>query len=230
MFDFFRPVPKKRVVKIKSTRGVIYNNPSSGYKLVFHIANGFILLALVWSLYLYLPLVRVIVAYSVAKPIEITAPEPMVTGNEELSTEYSITIPKIMAYASVTKNVSPYDKSKYLSILKDGVVAQAKGSSDAGSGTGTTTFIFAHSTEQGWQAVRQNPVFYLLGQLENKDIVYINNKGTILTYQVYDQKIVKASDTHYLTYTEPDNEILILQTCWPIGTDWKRLLVFGKRV
>ena len=43
-------------------------------------------------------------------------------------------------------------------------------------------------------------------------------------------KIVTAKEFEYLTYSDSNKEVLILQTCWPIGTNWKRLLVFAQRL
>ena len=92
------------------------------------------------------------------------------------------------------------------------------------------TYIFAHSTQQGWSAVRKNAVFYLLGELKTGDEILVNYHGTSYTYQVYKQVVAPATAIEYLRFTDPNEETLILQTCWPIGTDWKRLLVFAKRV
>jgi LPXTG-site transpeptidase (sortase) family protein len=78
--------------------------------------------------------------------------------------------------------------------------------------------------------VRQNSVFYLLGELKTDDFVFIGFNGEIYKYKVYDQKIVGANDIEYLDYKEEGREVLILQTCWPIGTDWKRLLIFAGRI
>jgi LPXTG-site transpeptidase (sortase) family protein len=78
--------------------------------------------------------------------------------------------------------------------------------------------------------LRINSVFYLLGELNNNDIIFIDKNGINYTYKVYKQLVVDANQIQYLKYTETDKEVLILQTCWPIGTNWKRLLVFAQRV
>ncbi|MFZ2153380.1 MAG: sortase [Microgenomates group bacterium] len=236
MWDFFRPVPKRRMVKIRKGRGIIFNNPNQISKFIFHLGNIILLLSVIYTVYLYFPLAGAVLGYwkSANSPVAVTAdprlvPTPNV-ATEIGSTEYSITIPRIGAFANIVKNVSPFDQKEYSRILKDSVVAQAKGSSDVGAGLGKSTFIFAHSTEQGISMVRQNSLFYLLGELKNNDVIFVDKEGEIYTYQVYMQKIVNASEIEYLKYSDPEREVLILQTCWPIGTDWKRLLVFGQRV
>lgn len=143
--------------------------------------------------------------------------------------EFSIRIPRILAFAKVKTNVSPFDKKEYLPILEQGVIAHAKNSALPGQ-KDKAMYLFAHSTSQGLQMVRKNSVFYLLGELKTDDPIFINYDGQVYGYKVYAQKIVKASDVEYLDYREEGKEILILQTCWPLGTDWKRLLIFAERI
>ena len=76
----------------------------------------------------------------------------------------------------------------------------------------------------------KNSVFYLLGELDKDDKILINYQGKIIEYTVYMKKIVTAKEFEYLTYSDSTKEVLILQTCWPIGTNWKRLLVFAQRL
>lgn len=240
MLDFFRPVPKKRTIKLNKRNGVLFNNPGVVGKTLFHLGNGLLLSALLYGTYLYYPLADAVFAYwkidqkNIMAPAvtsgPTSAPIPTPTATEIGTTEYSITIPKIGAFATIVDGISPFDQKSYSQILKDKVVAQAKGTSRPGMGNGTSTFIFAHSTEQGLSMVRQNAIFYLLGELSDGDTVFINDQGKIHSYKIYMKKIVNASEIEYLKYRDPSKEVLIMQTCWPLGTDWKRLLVFGERV
>jgi LPXTG-site transpeptidase (sortase) family protein len=240
VLDFFRPVPKKRTVKLTKKSGVLFNNPSLLGKSLFHLGNGLLVTALVYAIYLYFPLAGAVLAYwqlSQTTTVAVTypggptiAPIPTPTVIEIGSTEYSITIPKIGAFATIIEGISPFDQKAYSQVLRDRVVAQAKNTSRPGMGNGNSTFIFAHSTEQGLSMVRQNAIFYLLGELKNSDVLFINDHGKIFTYKVYMKKIVNASEIEYLKYSDPNKEVLIMQTCWPLGTDWKRLLVFAEKV
>jgi LPXTG-site transpeptidase (sortase) family protein len=237
VLDFFRPIPKKRTIKLHSKQGVLYNNPGTMGKAVFHLGNVLFFVAIFYGIYLYFPLAKAVWGYNqlrtqnvIVDNVSPLPPLPTPTVIDIGTTEYSITIPRIGAYASIVSDVSPFDQAAYSKVLKDSVVAQAKGSSNPGGGTGKSTFIFAHSTQQGLNLVRQNAVFYLLGELKNGDVVFINDSGKIHTYKVYMSKIVKASEIEYLKYSDPLKEVVIMQTCWPIGTDWKRLLVFAEKV
>ena len=152
------------------------------------------------------------------------------TINSNNTGEYIIQIPKILAYSRVIENVSPFDQAEYDRILKNNVVAEAKDSNSPGGGNGKLTYIFAHSSNNNLGMLRTNAVFYLLGELQKEDIVYLNYQNKEFKYKVFDKKIVGAKDLDYLNYSDPNKEVLILQTCWPIGTDWNRLLILAERV
>jgi LPXTG-site transpeptidase (sortase) family protein len=236
MLDFFRLVPKKRTVKIKSKNGVIFSNPGGLKKKIFHLGTVIFLTATIYLIYLYWPLAKSITAYKMIKEIR---PEDQKTKEEEIEqmeivveekiNEFVIKIPKIGAEAEVKTNVSPFDKKEYLAIIENDLVAHAKETALPGE-KDEAMYLFAHSTRQGIQMVRKNSVFYLLGELRNDDPIFIKYNGKVYAYKVYDQKVVGAQEVEYLNYKEKDREVLILQTCWPLGTDWKRLLIFAERI
>lgn len=232
MLNFFRLVPKKRTVKIKSKNGVIFSNPQGKRQYLFYTGTLIIAIAFVYLIYLYWPLADSWVAYKTGK-ITMTTPEETTTeqtGEIGDLNEFWIKIPKIGAAADIEKYISPFDKEEYLAVIDQDLVAHAKGSGLPGEAD-SAIYLFAHSTRQGLQTVRKNSVFYLLGELENGDIIFIKYEGRVYKYRVYDSKIVGADEIEYLEYKdESKTEVLILQTCWPIGTDWKRLLIFGERI
>lgn len=226
MLNFFRAVPKSRNVRIKKTRGLIFSNPSGGKKVVFYIANMLFLGAVAYCTYLYTPLISAILKYKTAKADN----KINVIVESEISDKYVIQIPKILAYSEVVENVSPFDKAEYDRVLKNNVVAQAKDTDKPGSGKGNSTYIFAHSTNNNLGMLRSNAVFYLLGELQNEDIIYVTYQQKELKYRVFDKKVAPPTDLSYLEYHDPDREVLILQTCWPIGTDWNRLLILAEYI
>ena len=229
MFDFFRLVPKKRTVKIKSKNGIIFNNPTGKSKYIFYIGTFILILAVGYFGYLYWPLAKSLAIYKFGtKPI-LTEKEVISEVKIKKEEDFFIRIPAISAAADIEKNVSPFDKKEYLKVLEKNLVAQAKDSGLPGQRE-KSIYLFAHSTQQGFQMVIKNSVFYLLGELKTDDFVFIGFNGEIYKYKVYDQKIVGANDIEYLDYKEEGREVLILQTCWPIGTDWKRLLIFAGRI
>jgi LPXTG-site transpeptidase (sortase) family protein len=236
LFDFFRVTPKKRDVRLKKPRGVLFSNPGIYKRTVFYTGTWLFILALVYAVYLYWPIAHAYGKYWLSlreSPQEqritpLPTPLPATPGTQ--GREYTITIPKILAFSKIIDNVSPFDSKQYLKVLEDNVVAQAKDTSYPGMGPGHLTYIFAHSTNQGLNMLRKNAVFYLLGELKDGDAIFVQRNGLNYTYRVYKQLIVNANKIEYLQYTDPEKEVLILQTCWPIGTDWKRLLILAELV
>lgn len=150
--------------------------------------------------------------------------------------DFSIRIDKINAYAKVVANVNPWDEKEYQTRLKNGV-AHANGT--ALPDENGTTFLFAHSSDLPWRLTRYNTAFFRLGEVEKGDDIVVNYKGKEYKYQITDKKEVWPREVQYLTrstknWRESASPIsenrLILQTCTPIGTDFKRLLVFAEQI
>ncbi|MBI5122602.1 sortase [Candidatus Roizmanbacteria bacterium] len=151
------------------------------------------------------------------KPIEILTPE---------DPNFSIVIPKIGANARVLSNIDATDEKTYLNALNKGV-AHTLGT--AFPREGGHIFLFAHSTDYFWNVGTYNAIFYLLYKLEKNDEVDIFYQGQRYVYRVIGREIVDPSQVQYLT-RKTNREFLTLQTCWPPGTTFKRLLVFAVRV
>lgn len=137
--------------------------------------------------------------------------------------QFELIIPKVGIKTQVFTNVNPSNEQEYKKILADNA-AHATGSNLPGEGG--MVYIFGHSTNSVFDLRYYNPVFYLLNKLDLGDEVGIIHKGKVYIYQVAERKVVKPND---LSDIKPDSnqEKLILQTCWPPGTDWKRLLVIA---
>ena len=89
-------------------------------------------------------------------------------------------------------------------------------------------YLFAHSTDNFWDVGRYNAVFYLLKDLTKGDEVVIFYKNQRYNYIVQKTEIVNPSNVSYLVDSQKqDKQQLILQTCWPSGTTFQRLLVFA---
>jgi LPXTG-site transpeptidase (sortase) family protein len=211
------------------------------YNLIRGVASGVIGFTIISLLFIYGPIVKEEVSYDLgftkipsiqnneadllklaeAKRIEAVRSEAASYG---LNSYFSIMIPKIGAKAQIIANVDAGNKSEYEEALKEGV-AHAKGTFFPG--LGKTIFLFAHSTNSPFNVSRYNAIFYLLDKesVGDKIIIYFADKRYV--YEVTETKIVGPNDTSYLSF-ESDSETLILQTCYPPGTSWNRLLVFAK--
>lgn len=139
---------------------------------------------------------------------------------------FGIVIPKIGANSKIIANVSPFDAKEYQLQLTRGV-AHAKGTSFPG-GMGNV-FLFSHSSVDFYIANRYNSIFYLLDKLEKNDDIYLFYKQDKYKYKVTEKKIVQPQDIYYLK-GDYSKKTVTLMTCWPAGTNFKRLVVIGEIV
>lgn len=139
--------------------------------------------------------------------------------------DFSVVIPKIGANSNIIENVDPSNEDEYLRALAQGV-AHAKGTSFPG--LGGTTYLFAHSADNFWNVGQYNAIFYLLNKLEAGDEINIYFQGTRYKYLVEKTEVVDPGQIEFITSERGQGEELILQTCYPPGTTWKRTLVFAK--
>jgi sortase A len=137
---------------------------------------------------------------------------------------FSIIVEKIGADAPVVANVDASSKTVYESALKKGV-AHALGT--AFPGQPGVSYLFAHSTDTIFNVPRFNAVFYLLKDLELGDKIVIFFGGKRYDYLVSEKKITEPTDVSYFTI-QTQEQLLVLQTCYPPGTTWKRLIVVAK--
>jgi LPXTG-site transpeptidase (sortase) family protein len=138
---------------------------------------------------------------------------------------FNILIPKIGANARIFPNVDPSNPDIFLPILQKGV-AHAKGT--VFPGQKGNIYLFAHSTDNFWDVGRYNALFYLLKDLKIGDDVIVFSQNVRHNYKVTNSDVVSPSEVSYLTKPQTEKELLILQTCWPPGTTWQRLLVFAE--
>ena len=140
--------------------------------------------------------------------------------------QFSIVVPKIGANAKIISNVNAADEKIYLDVLNKGV-AHTLGT--AFPGEGGHIFLFAHSTDYFWNVGSYNAIFYLLNKLILDDEINIYYNGQRYVYRVIGKQVVDPSKVEFIT-RKTNKEFLTLQTCWPPGTTFKRLLVFATRV
>jgi len=137
------------------------------------------------------------------------------------NTGYYITIPKIHAQSPVILDVDPWNEAIYRPALQQGVA------SALGFATPTTPgpiFLFAHSSDNPWNITRYNTIFFRLPELTTGDKITLTQNGQVFNYEVRSKIEVWPNQTEFLT--NPPGK-LILQTCVPIGTSLKRLLIFA---
>ena len=183
------------------------------------IGTGLVLILASCLLFIYIfaPVASVEVNYSLHKPTKTVNQITPVDKN------FGIVIPKIGANARIIENVDPFNSYAYEAALARGV-AQAKGTTFPNQSG--NMFLFSHSSANLFEATRFNSIFYLLSKLKKGDDVYVYYKGTRYKYTVSDMKIVDPTDVSYLNPKSKTKQ-LTLMTCWPAGTNYKRLIVIA---
>jgi sortase A len=195
------------------------------------IANIFILIVGLLLIVIFWPVIKVEIKYGfdqmshVRYSVDITEEGSFDKPLAVPDTDLSIVIPKIAAVAPIIENVDPLNKSEYLSALKSGV-AHVKGTPLPGENG--NVFIFTHSEDIFYNVTGYNTVFYLLDKLTKGDEIFIYYRGTKIKYLVDEVKVVNPKDIQYSTDNAEENT-LTLQTLYPPGINFKRLLITAKQ-
>lgn len=141
---------------------------------------------------------------------------------EPASRDFGIVIEKINLNAPIVKNVSVTNEAEYKEALQNGV-AHAKGS--ALPGEPGVFYLFAHSSVDFWALGKYATVFNLLPKMEVGDSITIFYQGKEYRYKVTKKEIVRGFATKFLNPAFNRPPLLVLQTCYPIGTTLNRLLI-----
>jgi len=139
---------------------------------------------------------------------------------------FRLVVPRLSINVPVSKNVDIGNASEISYYLKSGV-AHAKDT--ALPDEKGTVFIFGHSSDFPWNNNKFGTIFSTLDTLSAGDDVALWYRGKNYKYKVNQVSIVNSNVTlGSLSISTPDR--LILSSCWPVGTDWKRVLVTGDRM
>lgn len=139
-------------------------------------------------------------------------------------------IPKINVNVPVVYGVGAGDKEQ-LAAMEHGV-AHWPGSDWAKSvpGQAGNTVIAGHSSNDLFEGGDYKFVFSQLEKLEKGDTIYANYEGKRYTYTVTRKDIILPKGEWQSIIKPTDKPMLVLVTCWPLGTAQKRLLVTAEQV
>ncbi len=148
-------------------------------------------------------------------PIE-THSQPRYPNNTLIVEKIGVQAP--ILWDSTTENIEEN--------LTQGVVHLA---GSAYPGQKGNVFITGHSSNFWWRKGDYNTVFALLNNLAVGDEIVVVYQDKEFHYQVH--RKLKVAPGEIGQYTQSTDEpVLTLMTCWPIGTNWKRLIVQAKLV
>lgn len=152
-------------------------------------------------------------------------PLPTTTAPTSIPTEsdYILKIGKINLSAPIIINVDGNDKVAYNKALEGGV-AHLMGS--ALPGKVGNSFIFGHSSYYAWKPGNYKEIFEDLNNVEVGDTIIISSNSSTYNYKVSDKQVVNSDDVAVADQNYNEKK-LTLMTCWPIGSDAKRLVTVG---
>jgi LPXTG-site transpeptidase (sortase) family protein len=148
--------------------------------------------------------------------------DPDASGDIRLKTEISIS--KIGVSAPMVWSESTNEKDM-LADLKGGLSHFSKTASPGMSGN---MIVSGHSSANLWARGAYDTIFRNLNDLEKGDRIKVktiqrNGRVVIYYYDVTEKKITTADDPSIFENTSKPT--LTLSTCWPLGFDYKRLIV-----
>lgn len=144
-------------------------------------------------------------------------------ANDQLATTPTLTIPKINITTPIVFEPS-IAEANVQKALETGVVHYGN---TANPGQVGNSVIFGHSSNDWDKPGGYKFIFVLLEKLAVGDTYSIDYKGVRYEYQIYERKVILATDVGVVAPTATPTSTLI--TCWPTGTSQKRLIVRGKQ-
>lgn len=137
----------------------------------------------------------------------------------------SIFIDKISVSAPIIYSEKEINEKSFQLALRNGVVHFPE---TALPGQNGNVVIFGHSSGAWWVPGNYKHVFTLLDKLSVNDIVTIEYQGITYKYKIKNTRIVMPTEVSVLNQT--NFPTLTLITCYPVGTNEKRLIVEAEQI
>jgi len=145
-------------------------------------------------------------------------------GSSQIAAAPTLTIPKINVSAPVIFEPS-ITEANVQKALESGVVHYGN---TAKPGEVGNSVIFGHSSNDWDKPGGYKFIFVLIEKLAVGDTYSVDYKGVRYEYQIYERRIIPATEVSVVAPTVEATSTLI--TCWPTGTTQKRLIVRAKQV
>ena len=139
------------------------------------------------------------------------------------SAGFSVEIPSLGITAPIIIENSS-DSKVILNDLERGVVHYTDTPLPGESGTAV---IIGHSSAYPWYRGNYGSIFALLGKLKIGDTIFIKNGNNVLEYHVSGSLVFYplSKNSGIAELEKTDGSSIILSSCWPVGTNYKRLAI-----
>lgn len=166
-----------------------------------------------------------LLSYSVAPTPSSPESLPEMQAPEELHLPpNTLAIPTLNIEAPITFPTSA-SETAYQAALVDGV---ALFPGTALPGEPGRSYIFGHSSDVPWSKGHFKTIFALLPNITPSMPIYLSNvEGNLFTCSVTGTAIIKPTDTSITEQPNASVRELVLQTSYPIGTAFRRFVVFS---
>lgn len=151
------------------------------------------------------------------------------TVNLKVGPEPLLIIPKINVNVPVDYTLNTTDNDATEASLLHGVAHYPIPGADALPGQVGNNVILGHSSNDVFEVNNYKFVFLLLDKLTKGDTIYLNYQGLRYTYVVTGSEVINPDQVSKLVLTT-DKPMISLVTCTPLGTNLRRLVVYGEQV
>lgn len=153
--------------------------------------------------------------------------DPAAPGDARPAVELSIAKINIVAPMVWSKNE---DEKSQLEDLKNGVAHFPKTASPGQSGN---MIVSGHSSNYLWAAGNYNYIFRNLNSLSPGDIVdvkTIQQNGKVITYRYKISEKFTTVPNDARIFEDSGEPAITLSTCWPLGSNARRLIARGDKI
>ncbi len=192
--------------------------------LLFGLGFG----ALVLVVVLFGFLNEVVIAPFIQPSRQVSA-TPIIVSPDSVtpSDQNEVLIPKINVQIPLDFSAKTTNEKEFEAALDKGV---AHYPTTALPGQKGNASFFGHSSNNIFNPGKYKFAFVMLNELVPGDTFYINYNGVTYAYQVYDKRIVEATEISILNPVPNKEATAMLVTCDPPGTSLRRLAVWGEQV
>ncbi|MEX2053331.1 MAG: sortase [Candidatus Paceibacterota bacterium] len=148
---------------------------------------------------------------------------------KDLPDDAVIVIESLGVRAPIVFNVGDDTKAIYDN-LENGAVHYSNTSKP---GEGGVSVVLGHSSAYPWYKGAYGSVFALLGKLQPGDIFYVAYAdGSRFVYSMKQAIVFSpfANDERLQEIEKSDKDTVVLLSCWPVGTNYKRIAVQAELV